>query len=271
MKQILALIVAMIAAGCAGSPSASSGGIEPPPKLQINAPIVCEGRYPVHLQGVCMDDRQAIYWSWTNAIVKTDLKGKLLKKVDAPSHQGDLCHHDGRIYVAVNLGQFNEPAGKADSWIYVYDCQSLNLLARHPVPQAVHGAGGMAYHDGRFLVVGGLPEGVNENYLYEYDERFQFIARHVLAGGHTQMGIQTAAFASGSWWLGCYGQPKILLRADRDFKLTGKWEFDASVGILGLPDGRFLIAKSPGKKGVGHTGSLHLARPDENAGLVPLP
>ena len=77
-----------------------------------------------------------------------------------------------------------------------------------PCPKLVHGAGGIAYHDGKFIVVGGLPDEVDENYLYEYDASFKFLRRHVLASGHTQLGIQTVAWADGSWWFGCYGTPK---------------------------------------------------------------
>lgn len=54
-----------------------------------------------------------------------------------------------------------------------------------------------AQRQGRFLVVGGLPEGVNENYVYEYDRNFKFVKKQALASGHTHLGIQTAAFADG--------------------------------------------------------------------------
>jgi hypothetical protein len=133
-------------------------------------------------------------------------------------HHGDLCHHDGKVYVAVNFGPFNQPEGAADSWVYVYDAESLEELARHPVPDVVHGAGGIAYHDGRFLVVGGLPEGVEENYAYEYDEPFRFRRRHVVPSSSTLKGIQTATFADDHWWFGCYGEPRVLLKADQDFE-----------------------------------------------------
>lgn len=229
----------------------------------------CDGVYPRHLQGVCTNERDAIFWCWTDVLVKTDAQGRILKQVPVANHHGDLCYHAGRaVHVAVNLGKFNEPAGKADSWVHVYDGETLTELARHPVPELVHGAGGMAYHDGKFIVVGGLPPGVNENYLYEYDEAFRFQRRHVLAGGYTLMGIQTAAFVNGAWWFGCYGVPKILLRADQQFRLTGKWEFDASLGIVPLVGGRFLIGQNTRIKGVGHKGRVVIAKPDPEKGLV---
>lgn len=230
--------------------------------------ITCDGVYPRHLQGICTNDRDAIFWSWTDALVKTDTEGHILKQVPVASHHGDLCFHEGRVFVAVNLGKFNEPLGKADSWVYVYDADTLIVLAKHPVPELVHGAGGMACHGGKFLIVGGLPPDVNENLLYEYDEAFHFVKRHVLASGHTDMGIQTVTFSDGTWWFGCYGKPKILLRADEQFKLTGKWEFDASLGITPLTNGRFLIGKNTANKGVGNLGRLIIARSDEKTGLI---
>jgi hypothetical protein len=57
--------------------------------------------------------------------VKTNLDGKLLKQVPVVNHHGDLCFHDGKLFVAVNLGKFNDPKGNADSWVYVYDAKTL--------------------------------------------------------------------------------------------------------------------------------------------------
>ena len=60
-------------------------------------PAQCEGFYPMHLQGICAD-KEAIYWCFTTQLVKTDLSGKLLKKVPVANHHGDLCFHDGKVY-----------------------------------------------------------------------------------------------------------------------------------------------------------------------------
>ncbi len=231
-------------------------------------PIQCEGTFPRHLQGICTDGKRSIYWSWTDALVRTDLEGREARRTPVPNHHGDLCHHDGRVYVAVNLGKFNMPAGHAESWIYVYEAETLAELGRHRVPEVVHGAGGIAYHDGKFIVVGGLPEGTPENYLYEYDDRLVFQRRHTLRSGFTLMGIQTAARAVGSWWFGCYGQPRILLRADDAFRMTGRWESDAAYGIVGLSDGRLLVGRDEAIKGIGHRGRAVPAFPDAARGLV---
>lgn len=233
----------------------------------------CEGVYPRHLQGICTNDQDAIYWCWTDVLVKTDTNGRLLKKAPVANHHGDLCFHGGRVYVATNLAKFNRPAGEADSWVYVYDADTLAEIAKHRVPEVVHGAGGMAWRDGRFFIVGGLPTDVPENYVYEYDSAFRFQKRHVLASGYTLMGIQTVAQADGAWWFGCYGKPAVLLRADADLRFNGKWEFNASVGIAPISGGCFLIAQNTIVKGEdgktkGNQAKVLVARPDEKTGFV---
>ena len=123
-------------------------------------PIQCEGVYPMHLQGDLHEDERSIFWCFTDVLVKTDMNGRILKKTPVANHHGDLCYHDGKVYVAVNLGRFNDPKGNADSWVYVYDAEDLREAARHRVPEVVYGAGGIGRHAGRFVVVGGLPPGI---------------------------------------------------------------------------------------------------------------
>ena len=222
--------------------------------------IVCPGSFGGHLQGIAVDGKNAIFWSHTVAVTKTDMEGHLLRKVQAPSHQGDLTYHDGKVYVAVNLRAFNQPAGQEDSWVYVYDADNLSLLSKHSVIELVHGAGGIAWGQGRFIVVGGLPDTHRQNYLYEYDEEFRFIRRHVLDSGYTDQGIQTAAYHDGYWWFGCYGN--TLLKTDESFHLLGRYQAAFGVGIVGIGPNRYLrgqgfadstrgkavVTYSPGKK-----------------------
>lgn len=235
------------------------------PKIPFQE-IACEGTYRGHLQGVCLDDAGHVYWSFTDRIVKTDAEGKILVAVDAPSHQGDLCFHDGKVYVAVNLGKFNRPAGEADSWVFVYDGGSLKEIARHEVPEVVHGAGGMDQHDGHFYVIGGLPPGTDENYVYQYDGNFKFVKRHVIDSGYTLMGIQTATFHDGQWWFGCYGKPAELLRTSPDFAEVERTKVDAALGIAGIAPGKFLIGRGS-RSEMGHTGRLVPAVTDDASGL----
>ena len=237
MSRPTPVLLALVMFAIAPAPRAAEA-----PDVQPLHAVRCDGAYPGHLQGVTSDGRGGLYWSFTEVLVKTDSQGKVVRRVDVASHHGDLCHDRDRIYVAVNLGEFNKPAGRADSWVYVYDADMLTEVARHATPEVVHGAGGIAFDGERFMVVGGLPGGVAENYVYEYDGALVFRKRHVLPSGHTLMGIQTAEFAEKSWWFGCYGVPKILLKADAALALEGKWQFDASLGLIGLGDKRFLVA-----------------------------
>ena len=229
--------------------------------------VTCEGMYPPHLQGVCADEKDAIFWSFTTKLVKTDRSGKVVKQVDVANHHGDLCFHQGKVFAALNLGKFNDPKGNADSWVYVYDAADLSCLARHQTPEVFYGAGGIAFHDEKFLVVGGLPNDVNENDVYEYDDDFKFVKKHTLASGHTYLGIQTAAFADGHWWFGCYGNPRILLKADASLLKVERFEFDGSLGLVPLEGGQFLVARGESTKDKGHTGRLVLAVPDKELGL----
>ncbi|WP_153559285.1 Kelch repeat-containing protein [Roseimaritima sediminicola] len=236
------------------------------PSLLAADRVSCEGTYKHHLQGVCTDE-QSIYWSFTTTLVKSDMQGKVQAKIPVVNHHGDLCCHDGKLYVAVNLGKFNDPEGNADSWVYVYDAETLEELARHETQEVFHGAGGIGYRDGRFFVVGGLPDGVQENYVYEYDDAFQFVKKHVIDSGHTFLGIQTATFAHDRWWFGCYGSPKILLVTDADFQMQGRHAIDCSLGIEGLSDGRLLVASGRCQQGKGCTGAVEIAFPNEETGF----
>lgn len=231
-------------------------------------PVACEGTYKHHLQGMCADDKGALYWSFTTTLVKTDGSGKVLKSVPVGNHHGDLCHHADKLYVAVNFGRFNDPKGNADSWVIIYDAKNLAEIGRHKTPEVFHGAGGIAFHDGRFFVVGGLPNGVEENYVYEYDAKFQFTKKHVIKSGHTHLGIQTAAFINGKFWFGCYGSPNILLVTDASFKMLGRHEFNCSLGIEKLGKNGFWVAKGACTKGKGCVGQVLPAKADADKGLV---
>lgn len=228
-------------------------------------PVTCRGYYARHLQGACAGN-DSIFWCFTTKLVKTDPAGKVLKEIDVADHHGDLCFQADKIYVAVNLGKFNQPGGKADSWVYQYHAADLSLVAKHKTPEVVYGAGGIAYHEGQFLVIGGLPPGVEDNYAYEYDRNLKFVAKRVVNSGHTAMGIQTAAFAEDHWWFGCYGTPRSTLKVDRSFQRVERFEFDCAVGIVPLGDGQFLVGRDTASSGR-HQGSLAAAETDKRHGL----
>ena len=224
---------------------------------QLPDKIVCEGDYGGHLQGVATDG-ESIYWSFTVAVVKTDLAGKILASRKAPSHQGDMCYKDGVVYVAVNLGKFNTET-RGVSQVTAYDAKTLEPLKTIPLPEMPHGAGGMTWKGDRFYIIGGLPLKHEKNYVYEYTSDFTFVKRHDLDTGFTWMGIQTAAHEDNTFYFGIYGSkgdPSGVIACSGDLSSWKRYTCGGSVGILKL-DGAYYVGGSPTDKKTGRrTGYL---------------
>ena len=224
--------------------------------------IVCEGDYGGHLQGVATDG-ESIYWSFTVAVVKTDLAGKILASRKAPSHLGDLCYKDGVVYVAVNLGKFTTETGGV-SQVTAYDAKTLEPLKTIPLPEMPHGACGMTWKDDKFYIIGGLPLKHEKNYVYEYTSDFKFVKRHDLDTGFTWMGIQTAAHEDNTFYFGIYGSkgdPSGVLACPDDLSSYARYTGPGSVGILKL-GGMYYVggtSRVKGKEKMLYTG--HLVRP----------
>ena len=82
------------------------------------------------------------------------------------------------------------------------------------------------------------------------------------------MGIQTAAHADGAWWFGYSGKPAVLLRADKEFQVTGTWEFNASVGIAPIRGSRRVVqnkAIQDDGKTQANQACVVIARPEEKS------
>lgn len=215
--------------------------------------IVYSDQYDGHLQGISSDFDGSLFWSHTRQLVKTDLNGKVLKEIDVQNHHGDLDYYQGRVYVAVNFGKFNEEPGLADSWVYVYDAKDLSFKHKYAVPELVHGAGGIAINQDRVMIVGGLPEkGQSEiNYVYEYNMDFHFVKRHDLKSGYTYKGIQTATWFNDRWYFACYGSdrlqvvPRVLEvreNSEGDLLFIKSYKQNMSYGMVGMKDKLFLYS-----------------------------
>jgi hypothetical protein len=249
--------------------------------------IECEGAYVNHLQGVTTNGANAIYWSFTDKLVKTDTAGRAIKTIDVLNHHGDLTYANGRIYVAVNdmvsspPGEFNafNANNPPRQWIYAYDANTLAEVAKYPVPQLLYGAGGIAYHDDKFLVVGGLPPGHTANYVHQYNAAFEYLGPRNLPTGYTFRGIQTAEFAHGSWWFGTYHDlngntaTRQLFRYNEPLSSFRQSSLDASLGLALLPDGTFLVGKNRRNASNLYVGRVELAalNASGNLTIIPIP
>lgn len=72
----------------------------------------------------------AFYFSFHNQIVKTDWKGRFLKRVEVVPHGGDICHWNGKVYVGV----WEEPAEKGGYKGWFDDEVKSMDLARPQLP-----------------------------------------------------------------------------------------------------------------------------------------
>lgn len=231
-----------------------------PPSIQ------CEGEYGAHLQGVATNHSDALFWSFTLTLVKTDLTGKVQATAKTVYHLGDLTCVDGRVYAAA-CTTWDRPSN--NSKVYVYDAEDLKLLEKKPVPEATYGAGGIEYSDGRFYIVGGADPKAEENFIYVYDKDFQYVATHTIPSGQTELGVQTISRHGGYFWLGCYGN--ILLKLDDSLSIAGRYAFDCGYGMKSWQGNDVLVGQSLSRD-EGNSkrwrGAVRLAHVDESQGLV---
>lgn len=109
-----------------------------------------EPRFPYHLQGIACDGK-AVYWSFSDRILKTDLQGKMLKEQPVAFHAGDLWFQNGRLYCTVAR---RVPGGIVNE-IQIFDPE-LKLERSVKMPAEWIGIDGIA-GDGRHFWVGRDP------------------------------------------------------------------------------------------------------------------
>ena len=100
-----------------------------------------------HCQGMCVSSN-AIYFSFHDQIVKTDWRGRFLKRVETDQHGGDICIWNGKLYTGVWL---KPRKGSGDSWcgaIGVYDAETLEHLETRKVKSLNAGVDGITVLDG---------------------------------------------------------------------------------------------------------------------------
>jgi len=205
------------------------------------------GLFPLPLRGIAADPDGAVYWSWTDRIVRTSSAGDVLAAVDVRGHQGDLTWHDGCVVVAVNQTKSDDSGEGHDSWVWVFDDKSLEVVARHRLPEVRYGVSGICWAADRYVVGGGLPVNSRDlpdaaNEVHEYDAGFRWLRTVRLPSSCSGLGIQTAEFAYGRFFFGCYGEPPCVLVASPDLRqverLVGA---EAAHGVARGPAGMLLL------------------------------
>ena len=124
MKKIIVhVLAAVVLAGWADAGAWKVPSWSPVLSAPDAVKKVIDGKCPGHSQGMCVTSN-AFYLSFHNQIVKTDWKGRFLKRVEAVPHGGDICYWKGRVYV----GAWEPPAkkgAKGCTAIKVYDAETL--------------------------------------------------------------------------------------------------------------------------------------------------
>ena len=236
----------------AAPPSAGAGKGRLFPMLGDGDEIRCAGEYAGHIQGLATDG-ETIYWSFTSAVVRTDLNGKVLAKHPLAVHGGDPCFAGGKLYVPLGTNFSLEPgkkekkhkAGKnkkpaADNFVLVLD-PDLKPLRTIPLVGFKYGAGGIACRNGRFYIVGGRPAGRPGNTIHEYGADFKPL-RRIEIDFNSSSGIQTINFTpAGRCLLGCYGAGGMAYRGGNFFIVGGRpdgkpgntiYEYDGNFKLL---------------------------------------
>jgi len=200
-------------------------------------PIRIPPKYRGHLQGFCVDDN-AIYMSFTSMMVKADYDGNILLEKPIESHAGDICLHEGKIYIAHSVRAKGAETG---GFVTILDTD-FNQQKRIPLPQTPQ-PDGIGFLNGAFFI--GNDEFGKEphptNYIHQYDENFIFQKSHTVEIGNAHYGVQTIAGFNNELWMGFYMNPRKygICRFDANVAfLEGFASPGASEGLCEAPPGR---------------------------------
>jgi len=171
-----------------------------------------------HVQGFCADD-DYIYVSQMIQLTKFDWKGNCVKKVEAPSHTGDICVQDGRLYAAVAAWGPGARKDGPKGGIYEYDTD-LNFLRKVEFDQ---GLDGIAVIDG-VIYAGYGPNpmaGHLTNRFIRVDAKTlkTIDVKEVCYGAQTAFGCQNAASDGKDLFAIFYNGEKPLAVFDRELNL----------------------------------------------------
>ena len=190
------------------------------------AEIVLPGEYPGHLQDVWWDGGEHIYWAHTWDIIKSDLKGNILRHVQVEGHNAGCQVKDGTLYVAVCPTEKRRiVAWGPESRLQVneYDADTLALKAKHIMPANDRAGSFAILEDGSFVVGCLRPDDISASQvrLHHVSADFKILSTHLVDNLKIKMGIETIKRYGDSLYLMCYGAPSVRLDA-KTFKETGR-------------------------------------------------
>ena len=201
------------------------------------AEIVLPGEYAGHLQDVWWDGGECIYWAHTWDIVKTDLRGNVLRHVEVEGHNAGCQLKGGTLYVAVcptSNGSIVAWGPNSRLQVNEYDADTLALKATHVMP-ANDRAGSLAVLDDGSFVVGCLRPGdisASQVRFHHVSADFNILSTHLVDGLKIEMGIETIKRYGDSLYLMCYGAPTVRLDATT-FAETGRMSgYDGTRGFV---------------------------------------
>jgi len=190
--------------------------------------IVLAGEYPGHLQDIWVENG-LIWWAHTQFLVKTDMSGKIIRKVKAGGHHAGLGVKDGRLFSAV-CAYNGEPRNETTSACHVmvgeYDAETLERIEMHVLDINDRAGSFCVLADGTYLV-GCLRHPAlkpSEVKFHHIGKDFKLIKTHVIdVGMSVKLGIEVIRRYGNDLYLFIYNGPVMKLSAN-DFSVTGRYK-----------------------------------------------
>ena len=203
-----------------------------------------------HVQGIACSDEN-IYLSFTTTLVKLDWNGKVVKRVPARRHTGDIAYRNGRIYACVGKTKDPDKGLGGVAHIQVFD-EGLTLIGEKRTPSAP-GIDGIGILGDTVFVGGGSVESGKPhttNLVVRLNAKLEPTASAWIDyGSKTRHGVQNVTVANGLVWCFFYAaNPKAGDRncaiLDPDLNLVGTMNLGSANGVDALPP-RFGKAVNP--------------------------
>lgn len=197
-----------------------------------------------HLQDVCFDGGKCLYWAHTRELYKTDLSGRVLKKVDVADHHAGLQVRNGRLFVAVcpmqgKTGGQTTPECRLT--VGEYDADTLDLVEMHTVDMNDRAGSLAILDDGTFLVGCLRPRDIAPTQVrfHHLDRNFGLIKSHVLDDVPVMLGIEILKIRGKSVYLNMYGVGKgrkslgfDAIRLGPDLREAARGKLGGSTGLV---------------------------------------